>query len=35
MGQQVLGHVPGVTGGHEFADRPPEGSVFVATQEHA
>ena len=35
MREQVLGHVPGVTGGHEFADRPPEGQVLLAAQEHA
>ena len=35
MGQEVLGHVAGVTGGHELADGTAEGHVLLAAQEHA
>ncbi len=35
MGQQVLGHLARVAGGHELTDRPPEGRVLVAAQEDA
>ena len=35
MGQQVLGHVPRVAGGHQLADGPAEGHVLLAAQEDA